>query len=57
MLQGRAKTQAESLAWCPDEYLPWYRHYINLRFSASEARTLVEDHMAVVERRKRSQAA
>lgn len=49
--RGRAKEQAELLTWCPAEHRELYTILRNKHFVASEAREIIERHIAVLERR------
>lgn len=50
-LRGRVKEQAELLAWCPAEHRELYTMLHDKHFTAAEARVIIEDHIAVLERR------
>lgn len=50
-LRGLAKKQADLLAWCPDEYRAEYLALRDKHFSPEEARRIIEDHIAVMQRR------
>ncbi len=52
MPQGRAKQMAEALDWCPERLRADYRRMRDRQnYTPAEARRMIEDHIAVEERR------
>ncbi len=57
-LKGAAKRRAENLFWLPDEYREMYLAFANRGdMTTAEAKRIMLDHIAVMERRKVGAAA